>query len=262
MEIECERKTENIRKFWNSRAEFGHVSGSNDFIIKDIETKEIFNEIRPNSRILEVGCGNGETLIRLAKEKNCSGLGIDFSPDMISLANKNAKKAGVEDKVTFKIGQAPGIGKLGKFDYALSQRCLGNLTCVEDQRKTVENIMKNLESRGAYIMVEDCIQGHNKLNEIRKNMGMEPIGIYWFNLFFDANEVANWGSDDFFLESGPKSLGSTYYLLSRVIYAKLEHDKGTKPEDLKYDSDINMLAYKIPNIGDLGAPSLWIWRKK
>lgn len=259
--MEQERTTEGIRKFWQSRAELGHISGSNDFILKDLETREILKEIREKSKILEVGCGNGETLIKLTKEKNCYGIGIDFAPDMISLANMNAKKASVENKVTFKVGQAPDIGILGKFDYVLTQRCLGNLTCVEDQRKTVENIMKNLKSGGVYVMVEDCIQGHDRLNKIRKEVGLEPIGIYWFNLFLDANEVANWGNDDFVLESSPRSIASTYYLLSRVIYAKLEHEKGTKPEDLKYDSEINMLVYKMPNIGDLGAPSMWIWRK-
>jgi hypothetical protein len=49
--------------------------------------------------------------------------------------------------------------------------------------------------------------------------------------------------------------------LSRVIYAKIEQEKGTKPEDLKYDSIINRLAYDIPNMGELGATSLWVWER-
>ena len=46
-----------------------------------------------------------------------------------------------------------------------------------------------------------------------------------------------------------------------MIYAKLSHDKGVEAEDLKYDSEINMLAYDIPNFGDLGAPSMWVWER-
>ena len=88
------------------------------------------------------------------------------------------------------------------------------------------------------------------------------IEVSWFNLFLDEDEVVTWSNDNFFLEAGPISVASTYYLLSRVIYAKLEQDKGTKPEDLKYDSDINMLAYKIKNMGNLGAPTMWLWRKR
>jgi ubiquinone/menaquinone biosynthesis C-methylase UbiE len=262
MEKEYRKTTEDIKEFWNSRAELGANAGSNDFIIKDLETKEILNEIESNSNVLEVGCGNGETLIKLAIEKNCTGIGLDFAPDMVSLAKENAIKAGVSDKVTFKVDQAPNLGNYGTFDYALTQRCLGNLTCSEDQQKSVENIIKNLKPGGRYLMVEDRLQSHNRLNEIRKNVGLHPIEIYWFNLFFDENKVEKWGNKDFFIESGPRALGSTYYLLSRVIYAKLEYDKGVKPQDLIYDSEINMLAYQIPNIGDLGAPSLWVWKKR
>ena len=260
-----ERTSVNIQEFWDSRAQLAYTSGSNDFILKDIETDEILKQIKNKPKIvLDVGCGNGETLIKIAKLKDCSGVGIDSSPKMVEVARQNAKNAGMDDKVVFEVGEVQNkdIGLDGFFDYVLTQRCLGNLTCVEDQIKAVENIMDNLKPNGVYIMVEDCIQGHNRLNEVRERVGLYPIDIYWYNLFLDEDEVAKWGNDKFFLELGPISVSSTHYFLSRVVYAKLEDDKGTKPEDLKYDSDINMLAYKIPNMGNLGAPTMWLWRKK
>ena len=260
-----ERTSANIQEFWDSRAWLAYTSGSNDFILKDIETDEILKQIKNKPKIvLDVGCGNGETLIKIAKLKDCSGVGIDFSPKMVEVARQNAKNVGMDDKVIFEVEEVQNqdIELYGFFDYALTQRCLCNLTCVEDQRTAVENIMDNLKSNGVYIMVEDCIQGHNRLNEVRRKVGLDPIDIYWFNLFLDEDEVAKWCNDKFFLELGPISVASTYYFLSRVIYAKLEKEKGTKPEDLKYDSDINMLAYKIKNMGNLGAPTMWLWRKR
>lgn len=256
-----EKTTEKIRAFWDSRAEYDHTSGSDDFILKDLETRAIFEMIESNSRILEIGCGNGQTLISLCKEKGCSGLGIDFSSKMISLAKKNAEKQGVSSLLEFNTGAVPDVKQLGQFDFALSQRCLGNLTSIEDQRGSVLSISSNLNIGGRYIMVEDCKQSHERLNEFRKAVGLDAIDAPWFNLFLDADIVPTWQSNNISLLSGPKQLASTYYLLSRVIYAKLAHDKGTKPEDLKYDSEINMLAYDMPNFGDLGAPSMWVWER-
>jgi len=250
-----------IKIFWEERAELDYLAGSNDFILKELETREIIKKIGKNSKILEVGCGNGETLIKLAKEKNCRGIGIDFASNMITLANRNAKKSKVDDMITFEIGHVSEIEKSEKFDYALTQRCLVSLDGTEHQIRAIKNIMRHLKSHGTYIMVENCIQGHNRLNDIRTKIGLKPMDIYWFNFFLNADEVANWKFDNFYLESGPISLCSTYYLLSRVIYAKLEQDKGTKIENLKYDSDINKLAFSIPNIGNIGASTMWIWKK-
>jgi hypothetical protein len=47
--------------------------------------------------------------------------------------------------------------------------------------------------------------------------------------------------------------------LSRVVYAKLAEKSG---EELRYDSDINMLAAQLPQeIGEFGPVKACIWRK-
>ena len=40
--------------------------------------------ITPNSRILDLGCGNGALLDRLGKEKNISGYGLEIDPKQIT----------------------------------------------------------------------------------------------------------------------------------------------------------------------------------
>lgn len=259
--MNTDKTTENIKNVWDDRASLGDKSGSDDFILKDLEKRMIFTEIKENSTIIEVGCGNGSTLIELCKKKKCTGIGLDFSIKMIDLANQNLKKENENPDIEFYVRAAPEIGEHGLFDFALSQRCLGNLTTRRDQKKAIENIMLNLKVGGKYVMVEDCEQSHNRLNEIRKNLGLYEIDQPWFNYFLDSEEIKSWQSKKNKIIKGPIPVASTYYLLSRVVYAKIEQDRGTKPEDLKYDSDINMLAYDIPNIGELGAPSLWIWER-
>ena len=52
------------------------------------KTREDFREIarlvRPGSRVLDVGCGEGELLELLAHEKNVEGRGLEISPEGVS----------------------------------------------------------------------------------------------------------------------------------------------------------------------------------
>ncbi len=45
---------------------------------------EILRLVRPNSRVLEVGCGEGELLELLTREKNCDGQGLEISTEGVS----------------------------------------------------------------------------------------------------------------------------------------------------------------------------------
>jgi methionine biosynthesis protein MetW len=53
-----------------------------------VTTREDFREIlrlvRPGSRVLDVGCGEGELLELLAREKNVQGRGLEISPEGVS----------------------------------------------------------------------------------------------------------------------------------------------------------------------------------
>jgi SAM-dependent methyltransferase len=52
--------------------------------------------------VYDLGCGDGRLVITAAK-KGARGMGVDLNPVRISEANANAKKAGVTDRVQFKV---------------------------------------------------------------------------------------------------------------------------------------------------------------
>jgi tocopherol O-methyltransferase len=54
--------------------------------------------IRPGSKILDIGCGTGGSSIYLAKRHNVEATGITISPVQVDLANKAAAKADVRAK--------------------------------------------------------------------------------------------------------------------------------------------------------------------
>ena len=218
----------------------------------------MLERVPTGASVLDVGCGNGETLLRLALEKGCRGTGVDFSEKMIEAAEASSKAAGCSDRVSFQLGAVPVLAAgLGKFDYAISERCLINLDSEAAQRQSFLAIMSHVKPGGRYLMIESSIQGLERTNELRLSLSLERIDPPWHNVFIDEHAVPGWATDDLVLEE-VVPFSSTYHFLSRVVYATLARDKG---EELKYDSDINMLACKLPIVGNFGPVRLWQWRK-
>jgi SAM-dependent methyltransferase len=52
--------------------------------------------------VYDLGCGDGRLVITAAK-KGARGLGVDLNPERIAEANANAKKAGVTNRVQFRV---------------------------------------------------------------------------------------------------------------------------------------------------------------
>ena len=78
-------------------------------------------ELRKNSRVLDVGCGDGHTLINLSKYFK-TGIGIDNDKSHIYLAKKN-KASNKTNNVSFKLAKSFDIPFEEKeFDFVFSER--------------------------------------------------------------------------------------------------------------------------------------------
>jgi SAM-dependent methyltransferase len=60
-------------------------------------------KIRATDIVYDLGCGDGRIVIAAAKKYGTRGVGIDLDPARIKEARANAKAAGVEQLVTFKV---------------------------------------------------------------------------------------------------------------------------------------------------------------
>lgn len=56
--------------------------------------------------VIDLGCGDGRIPIAAAKQYGARGIGVDIDPQRIAEANANAKAAGVEHLVLFKLQDA------------------------------------------------------------------------------------------------------------------------------------------------------------
>jgi uncharacterized protein (TIGR03000 family) len=58
-------------------------------------------KVKEDDLVYDLGCGDGRILITAAKRYGCKGWGYEIKPKLVKECKDNAKKAGVEDLVTF-----------------------------------------------------------------------------------------------------------------------------------------------------------------
>ena len=57
-------------------------------------------EVRPDDVVYDIGCGDGRLVIEAARRYGARGVGVDLDSRLIAGARANARRAGVEDRVT------------------------------------------------------------------------------------------------------------------------------------------------------------------
>ena len=76
------------------------------FVATDLEIVNAMLTLANVSRddlVYDLGCGDGRFVIAAAKEFEARGVGVDLDPQRIREAQANAVRAGVADRVTFRV---------------------------------------------------------------------------------------------------------------------------------------------------------------
>lgn len=63
-------------------------------------------EVTDKDVVYDLGCGDGRIVITAAKKYGAHGVGVDIDPQRVAESEANARKAGVENLVTFKLQDA------------------------------------------------------------------------------------------------------------------------------------------------------------
>ena len=247
--LSASERAEFVKNYYDVKEGDKKYSTSPDLNLRELEIDFILNHIDGHN-ILDMGCGNGYTLFRIAEKVSGTLIGIDFSTEMIKGTNLliNEFKNSIKVQPTFLEGDATtyALPKDSEpIDTIITERFLLNLPNEETQFKVINNIHKILKPGGTYIMIEGTKDGLEMLNNIRKIAGLNPI------LDRDKQNLSSLKFNDTKLKNFLKNLFNIidvktfdlYYLISRVIYPAF-----IRPEQPKFDHVINALARELDQV--------------
>jgi 2-polyprenyl-3-methyl-5-hydroxy-6-metoxy-1,4-benzoquinol methylase len=107
---------------------------------------------RPGARIADVGCGGGWSAIALARAyPEATVEGVDIDAPSVELARRNA--AGLGDRVTFRRGDAAGLGE-GRYDAVFA------FECVHDMPRPVDTLAaarRALVPGGTVVVMDEAV---------------------------------------------------------------------------------------------------------
>ena len=141
------------KNFWDKRADRYSqrpVADEETYQKKLAITREYF---RPDSKVLEIGCGTGSTALVHAPYVGHIRA-TDLSTRMIEIAQGKAKAAGIEN-VTF---EALGVDELHVPDASLDVVMAHNvLHLIDDWQEVIAEVHRMLKPGGAFVSSTACI---------------------------------------------------------------------------------------------------------
>lgn len=233
------------------------VESMYDKHLLNAEIELIAQRIRPNSKILDAGCGEGEGTLAYSTIPGVAVHAFDFSQTRLKKAAERLK-----DKTNVLLKQIDVLEEHrldDDYDIIVSQRFLINLTEWRLQSKVLLDLMKRLKPGGRLLMLEGSQQGVDALNEFRGAWGLDPIPVKWHNLFFPDDVLIEFMRKQGYELKEQDGLG-TYFLLTRGVRPNLD-------KELHWDCEFNRLAAsrKMEDFLGLGQKfsrlKLWVFQK-
>jgi len=114
----------------------------------------LLKELKPQKgmKVLDIGSGNGETVLTIAEKVGSKGkaVGVDFSPEGVTLAKEKAKERNLEKIAEFHQANALELPfPNNSFDAVISE-CV--VCLIQDKQKTLNEKVRVLKSGGRVIM--------------------------------------------------------------------------------------------------------------
>ncbi len=253
--------SDKVKEFWENMASEHNASElatAPDRHYRSLEIDRIAAKLCDKCTILDVGCGNGYSTLKFAEAfPNSEFLGVDYAAEMIKYANQARAKRGLKN-ASFVEGNVLKLGNAvdgRKFDYVVSERCIINLGDWEQQKSAILGMKAVLKPGGQLVLVENTQEGLANLNGLRAQFGLHDIKIRWHNFYIPQRSLDALVADEFDLVSC-ENIGNLYYIISRVVYAKLAQMEGHEP---RYEHPINEIASRLPSLEQYNFSPNFMW---
>lgn len=244
--------TNEIKQYWEKSAQValdaeGLRPAARDPYLQDVVESRIERWLRPRDKVLDIGCGDGGSTLRFARQVN-EVLGVDYIEKFVERATAAAASVGLSN-TKFETGDvlnlAPITERHGKFDVAISIRCLINLNCWEKQATAIKQIASCVKSGGLYLTSEGWAEGFDALNLIRGRAGLSEMSPVNYNVLIRRNDFEREVSKYFDILSCESA--GLFLLLSRVVQPLF-----VAPETPNHRHRLNQVAAELEKRTFLG----------
>ena len=137
--------------FWDKIAEKYSRSPISDMAAYDRTLERVTHYLRPDHRVLELGCGTGTTAVKLAPHV-ADMIATDVSQKMVDIGIGRAREAEVGN-LRFAVAQ-PGTAPEGPFDVVTGFNLFHLLA---DQDQILEAVRQRLKPGGMFISKTPCL---------------------------------------------------------------------------------------------------------
>lgn len=203
---------------WNQRAieEKDHVAVNiADVTQRELETDFVIGHLRPESKVLEIGCGNG-FLSNILRDRVDTLDAFDYAENMVIEARR---LYGERNNRFFHDNVLAPRNLSGPYDAIVCVRVLINLRNLDEQKVAVSNMAAALSKGGTLILVEGFLDGFDALNELRKRCGMQAMQPARINYYSRLDELMAHICTQF--DVGPEFHSGCFDFLTRVVYPAL-----------------------------------------
>lgn len=262
-----EEKQEFLRREYEQRDAADPYATSRDYNARELEIAAIRAALGAPGRLVDLGCGNGYTLLVLGEAMaGWDLLGIDFSPNLIAGANQLLAQRRDTLQSVPRFLEADALAHLAKaadesVDYVLTERFIQNMPNEAVQVDVLRQIRRILRPGGLLLMCEGSDDGFEALNDIREKMALPRIPSTSREnvsaIRFDDDSIERIATQELGYVLRSKAGFSTFFLIARVLHPLL-----VAPDPPRFDARINDLARELqmnaPMLPGFGSNALWV----
>ncbi|MBU8860496.1 MULTISPECIES: class I SAM-dependent methyltransferase [unclassified Micromonospora] len=222
-----DQTTQTYLSFWDSEGVLhtGYFTGEDDsdYHAAADRTSDILAAdagIDASANVLDVGCGCGNFLLRLAERTGCRGEGLDLSIERVRFAEQRRAERGASLPVSFRHGSATDLPyDDGTFTHVVSQDAL---FLVPDKPRSHAEMFRVL-APGGVLAVSDFLQPTERIGEAARRHVYDRVR--WndgYSLDGYRRALAEVGFVDVVARSLDAHIRQTYRVLGRTARQRAE----------------------------------------